>query len=345
MERNSRMKRLIILLWLGCITILIVGCGTRKWPSNDLGALLPEPTGDYRILSNREHYFFAKVRKVNLENISEYFDRCSSAGFSIDPVQKSNVYEVYNKDGTKLSITYTSDSMEIRMETQTLYGTLNWPNDSLGRLIPQPNSTIGETEKNAWHDFSIIVGNTSKESFNDYVEQCISAGFNVNPERTDSSYSAYNTTGYQLLLHDLSNRSMSIYIDEPKETNSSSEEPIEMTADEEHLVDEDLSEIEVEESIDVIRPEIKEAIDSYEKFLNEYCEFVKTMDSNDPESTARYFELNMEASERKGEFVALLDEKMTEAEKDYHAEVNMRCIWKELEIIQYLTQDDEYEDN
>ena len=81
-----------------------------------------------------------------------------------------------------------------------------------------------------------------------------------------------------------------------------------------------------------IRPEIKEAIDAYEAFVDEYCEFMETV-SEDPtnaELLAAYIEYvdKLEEEERK---MDALDKDLTEEEEDYYIEVLDRCNKKIME--------------
>ena len=75
-----------------------------------------------------------------------------------------------------------------------------------------------------------------------------------------------------------------------------------------------------------IRPDVKEAIDAYEAFIDEYCEFV-TVYSEDPtnaELIAEYLEfvVKLEEEERK---IDALDKDLTEEEDVYYTEVLLRC--------------------
>lgn len=75
-----------------------------------------------------------------------------------------------------------------------------------------------------------------------------------------------------------------------------------------------------------IRPDVKEAIDAYEAFIDEYCEFI-TVYSEDPtnaELIAEYLEfvVKLEEEERK---IDALDKDLTEEEDVYYTEVLLRC--------------------
>ncbi len=83
----------------------------------------------------------------------------------------------------------------------------------------------------------------------------------------------------------------------------------------------------------VIRPEFKEAMDSYEEFFDEYCEFMKKYAKNpsDLELLLQYASYVSKMSETMEDFEALEDTEMTDAEAIYYLEVSTRISKKLLE--------------
>ena len=118
---------------------------------------------------------------------------------------------------------------------------------------------------------------------------------------------------------------------EEESSEESSEEVIEEDSEEEPPEEESSEEeSSEEETVDqaLIRPEIKEAIDSYETFIDEYCEFLETYDSSDLTMLAKYAELVQKELEMSQKFEALNDADLTEAEALYYSEVSLRCSQK-----------------
>ena len=113
---------------------------------------------------------------------------------------------------------------------------------------------------------------------------------------------------------------------ESSKEESSSEKP-EKEPTEEPEEEEPAEEESAEESqASGIRPDVKEAIDAYEAFIDEYCEFI-TVYSDDPtnaELIAEYLEfmVKLEEEERK---IDALDKDLTEEEDVYYTEVLLRC--------------------
>ena len=112
---------------------------------------------------------------------------------------------------------------------------------------------------------------------------------------------------------------------------SSEEEISKEESSEEETIEEDSSEEPETVDDDLIRPEIKEAIDSYEAFIDEYCEFIESYDASDLTLLAKYAELLQKEVEMSQKFEAIQDQDLTEAETLYYTEVSLRCSQKMLE--------------
>ena len=78
----------------------------------------------------------------------------------------------------------------------------------------------------------------------------------------------------------------------------------------------------------IIRPEIKEAIDSYEEYVDSYCAFMESYDASDASQLAAYLALLQDEIEMTERFDAMEDEELTDAELDYYAAVGLRCSQK-----------------
>lgn len=82
----------------------------------------------------------------------------------------------------------------------------------------------------------------------------------------------------------------------------------------------------------LIRPEIKEAIDSYEAFVDEYCAFMTEYTISDLTKLGTYNELLKKEVEMSKNFEALENEDLTEEEAVYYADVSLRCSQKMLDV-------------
>lgn len=86
---------------------------------------------------------------------------------------------------------------------------------------------------------------------------------------------------------------------------------------------------------DTIRPEFKEAMNSYEKFFDEYVTFMKAyMDSDDPFSMmGEYTTMMQQYVETMGELEDIDEDELSDEEALYYAEVVLRINQKLLEVI------------
>lgn len=84
-----------------------------------------------------------------------------------------------------------------------------------------------------------------------------------------------------------------------------------------------------------IRPEFKEAMDSYEEFFDEYVTFMKAyMDSDDPFSMmGEYTTMMQQYVETMGELEDIDEDELSEKEALYYAEVVLRINQKLLEVL------------
>lgn len=89
-----------------------------------------------------------------------------------------------------------------------------------------------------------------------------------------------------------------------------------------------------EELVDGLRPEFKEAMDSYEAFYDEYCNIIKKYTENptDMELLASYTNMLTKAAEMTEKFEAWEDNEMNDAELKYYLDVNNRVTKKLLEV-------------
>ena len=74
-----------------------------------------------------------------------------------------------------------------------------------------------------------------------------------------------------------------------------------------------------------IRPDVKEAIDSYEKYIDKYCEFMQRADYGDMVWLAEYAKYMSSLTEMQEKFNAIHDKDLTTAETNYYIEVLNRC--------------------
>lgn len=90
---------------------------------------------------------------------------------------------------------------------------ISWPRSDLAQLVPVPKSLFGKIEWEMDYGFVIYIGNTTKEEYKEYVDECWDAGFNIDYHRSDKSFWADNVDGHNLIVQYEGNDIIFIRID------------------------------------------------------------------------------------------------------------------------------------
>ena len=215
--------------------------------------------------------------------------------------------------------------------TEKPFEEITFPTSGIGAMLPVPKSTLGRITQDSSSSFAVTVSDITSKDYEEYVEKCKEAGFTVDYQKTDSHYTAYNESQYYLSVDfNESESTMRIQIQEPrKETEAPTKAPTEKPTEAPTQAPKNdqntngNSQQAVDQSL--IRDNIKEAIDSYEAFVDEYCDFMSHYDSSDLSMLGRYMELMEKELEMSKKFEALDDEELTDAEALYYSEVSLRC--------------------
>lgn len=237
------------------------------------------------------------------------------------------------------------------------YSEFKWPDSEIASLIPTPKSSIGKIEDDSYNYLRVYVSNTTKEQFNDYIDECKKKGFTVDYSKSDDSYSAKNKDGYDLDIQYEDNNVMEIVLDDPDEESSTES----TTSKTESSKSEQSSASEVESSIasksesseaktenskseqskseNDIDPKFKEAMDSYEKFIDEYVEFMKKYNESDNAISmlSEYTDYLKQYTETMEKLDDMDDDELTNAELAYYTETMLRINKKLTEVAQEMS--------
>lgn len=145
----------------------------------------------------------------------------------------------------------------------------------------------------------------SLEQFNAYVEECKNMGYTVDPSSYEGFYSADDTEGYNVYLS---------YEEDDGDTGANTDR----------------------KSADGIRPEFKEAMDSYEAFYDEYCDFMKKYNANPSDRTLLdgYMDMLDRSVEMTEKFEAWDEGEMNDEELKYYLDVNNRVSQKMIDAME-----------
>lgn len=332
---------LIIILVFG--TISSIGRHKKEkfdWNEVELNDRLPKPKSNVgTIVSNDSDNLCIHVKKTSKNDYNAYIEECEAMGYIVESEKDGNRYAAFDTEGYALSLDYIGETMYIELDAPTEMGTLNWPKSEIARLLPMPKSTVGKVSTDTADGCYIYVGETSIDDFNAYADECSEQGFSVDYERGDKFYNAKDENGNKLSLSYQGNNVMVIQIRKPDESKaeenktnvdteisseSKQEEPEEKPSSDEQLVD-------------GLRPEFKKAMDSYETFMNEYCDFMKKYaesDGTDIGLLADYTEYMSKYANVVEDFEAWDSEEMNTAETAYYLDVQTRINKRLLEVSQ-----------
>jgi len=296
------------------ILFIIVGRDEKvKWSSLGLGEYLPEPTkGQVKVGSDLEDYLALTIKDVKNSYYEKYSDLCIDKGYTIESRKTGSRYEAFNSEGYELSISYSSDDIHITLKAPEKMENINWPTTGLGSMLPIPNSTKGKINSESSSSFRVHIGNMTMEDFNKYIEECKNKGFSEDFNKQEDRYYAKDYKGYRLSLQYLGFNVVDILIQEPE---NNANKPNVNTGD--------------------IRKEFKEAMDSYEKFIDEYVVFMKkykASNGTDLSLISDYSKYMTKYAEMMEKFEKWESSDMNTKEAAYYLEVQTRVTKKLLEV-------------
>lgn len=321
------MKKIFTVLLL--VVVVIIGvlifttCENEKfvWTDMVLSEMLPEPpTNKGKIYTNSNEELDMAVYEVSEKQYNDYIESCKEKGFNIDVKNDALSYEMYNSEGYKLTFRHYSEEMHIELIKPMEMEKINWPEGVAGKLLPMPKSLNGNFSYENEKGFMVYIGNTSKDECAEYIEACKNNGFTLDYSKGDFYYYAKNSEGWLVHICYEGNNTMSIKMSAPSEDST--------TPSTDKSPDKDNS------ATDVLDPDFKAAMDSYEKFMDEYVAFVKKYNANpsDMELIKGYADYMKKYTTFVADFQEWGNKEMNTAEAIYYAEVQARVSKKLLEV-------------
>lgn len=226
---------------------------------------------------------------------------------------------------SKGTSSYSSSDFSITED----FGEFKWPTSGLAAMLPTPESNYGEISTESSTSLFVYVGNTSKQQYDAYVEACQEKGFTVDYSKGGDYFHASNVDGYRLSLsYDDEEAYMTISLKQQETVSSSSSSASSASSSagaeaSTQSVDEAVAD---DAPVNGIRPSFKEAMDSYEEFINQYCDFMAKYNANpsSPTMIAEYAKFMAQYTETMGKLDAMGEEDMSDQELQYYTEVMSR---------------------
>ena len=322
-----------------------------SWSDIELGEQLPTPESNVgKIISNSDDYLSMYVYKTSSEDYKAYIKACENEGYVVESDKSESRYDAYNSEGHKLGLWYNDNDEElsISLDAPEEMKEISWATSGIGSMLPTPKSNVGKITKDSSDAYIVKVGNTSTDDYAEYVEACEEAGFTVDYSKYDESYSASNAEGYKLSLKYIGFNTMEVSIKAPEETkqtesneDKSGTENNENSSTDNNTGNDNADTGETTETkdnntelVDGMRPEFKEAMDSYEEFYKEYCDVLKKYSNNptDLSILTEYTKLMEQSVEMSEKFEAWDEGEMNDVELKYYLEVSGRVTQMLLEV-------------
>lgn len=332
------------------IIIILIGCskisnsiknatkGDKiKQSQLELGEYLPKlPNKKGRISTNTSEILDIDLYNVDLKTYNSYLSECKLK-FNKDDTSSSNSLDAYNSDNYKISVYYyeSMKEMSIDLYAPKKLTEIIWPNNDVANSLPKPKTTMGKIDVDKSGEFSVYIGNVSMEDYNEYVNSCSNAGYNVDYKKTDKEYTAKNASGYKLTVSYSGGNMMYIKVKSEEATPNSETQTNTSTPTSTSTQNSTQSTTSsTSTSKTGISNEFKEAMDSYESYMNEYVEFMKKYNANssDPSLLSQYYTMLQKYSEHVSAFEKWKSEDMTTEESAYYVDVQARVSKKLLEI-------------
>lgn len=237
----------------------------------------------------------------------------------------------------------SSSSKESRCQS------FSWPASGAAAKIPAPKATKAMDVYEFAASYSLTACDVTASDFEDYVNELRGKGFTVGLAKSSDTFTAENAAGDKVMvMHNPKEDTMSISIeskeDADQEAQRKAEEEAAKQAEEQKKAEEErkrqeeeqkrIQEEEAKKQQEAqnqtqsggVTPAVKEAMDSYESFMNKYCDFMEkyTADGAPTSMLSDYLKMMSEYSETTKKLDDMDQSTWTDADMQYYLEVMNR---------------------
>ncbi len=307
--------------------------------TTNLGYYLPElPAKKGKINYDSNSSLDLTLYDVTKAEYNDYIKKCEEKGFNIDVTSDSS-FEAFNENGDRIYM-YFSDktNLKISFSVARKLEKITWPTSELANTLPIPEFDGGYISTDTSNEISITLGHVSKENYDKYVNECSAKGYNKNYKKSNKHYTADNDQGNHLELSYYGGQRMNISLESTSSDSSSSTptttEPPKTNEQENQTTSSSSSTTST--SSNGLSKEFKDAMDSYESFMNEYIDFMKKYQANSTDLSLlnQYATIMQKYSEQVEAFDEWESEDMSTEEAKYYIDVQTRVNKKLLDIAQ-----------
>lgn len=302
------------------------------WPTTDLAERIPNPDAEYgEVIVSDNKTLYVDVNDYNEEDYQKYISKCKEAGFTVDADHNTFMYKAADSDGYILTILSDSDAMSIDLSAPVDYKEITWPVNDLAAVLPAPPSNLGAVKKDTSKELDIVIGKVDNQAFSEYTAAVLNAGFNVDYVNDDDYFNGKNTDGYEVTIRDQIGNAMEIHLEAVAVPAAEQTQEITTATEATPSTATDSS-----TAVNGIRPEFKEAMDSYAAFFDSYCEFMKSYDSSDLTMLTKYSEMMTQYAETMEKLDSVDESELSSEEDDYYLQTMAHINQKLLETAQYI---------
>lgn len=301
----------------------------HNWDEVILKSRIPKPKSNSGyIISNDQSRLSLYVENTTNAQYKNYLENCLEIGYSQEVIGDNDEFIAFDQNGFKLIIDYYSETMSIDLEAPMEMSHFEWSKSDLAKLIPVPETTIGKVKSDTSSNLYVYVGNTSIGTYNTYVNTCMESGFTIDYSKSENNFYAYDPNHNHLAVKYEDNQVMSIHL--TQSANSSTNTNNKNSAKLPHKpVSENSNDL-----INRMHPEFKDAMDSYEAFIDEYCQFMKKYAATSTPNEDLLTDYNsyiQKYTETMNAFKDWKNKEMNDIETAYYLEVQTRVTQKLLE--------------
>lgn len=211
-----------------------------------------------------------------------------------------------------------------------------WSEYNLSDMLPEPKTLKGVLKYDTSSSLSLDIVGVDKNEYKQYVNACKDKGFIIDINNYSNSFSAKNDEGYDLFLNyneDDEKYSISLSKYNNEQSNESTDSN-KNDNDDNKSSDNESNDNESTTTSTGLRSEFKNAMDSYEAFIDEYVDLVKNYNSDPTNMTllSKYTSYLEKYSKYSDDFDKWNDNDLNNEELKYYMEVQSRTIKKLSEI-------------
>lgn len=171
-----------------------------SWDDLTLGSHLPEFEGKAaHIYDNSSEELDIEFPDVDEDACRAYIATCREAGYTVEQEYTDDALNAFDDEGYHLNLYRISNGqMQVQLNAPWPMDALAWPSSTIAGLLPEPDAERGYVRA-AGHDrFTAYIDGMSLDEVNDYIQQCVDAGFNQEQGRQGGCLWAENADGVRL---------------------------------------------------------------------------------------------------------------------------------------------------